>query len=66
MIWTSDFVKQAVIGFARHGLTTAAGILVADGYLMGSQANDFIGAGLFFVGLGWSVWQKYQVAHPSK
>lgn len=58
-MFTSDFFKQIVMSTARHGLTTVAGMLVSEGIITGSQTNDFLGAGLFVVGIGWSWWQKH-------
>jgi len=45
-------------GIVRHALTAAAGVLVTDGYLQSSQEQQFIGAGVFLVGIAWSWWQK--------
>lgn len=54
-----DLMKPFVTAFVRHALTTAAGALVADGLIMSNQTNNFVGAGLFLVGIAWSWWQKY-------
>lgn len=54
-----DLMKPFVTAFIRHGLTTAAGALVADGLLMSNQTNDFVGASFFMIGIAWSWWQKY-------
>lgn len=43
---------------ARHALTTFAGVLVSKGYLDASGTEGFVGAGLLFLGVGWSWWQK--------
>lgn len=42
----------------RHALTTAAGALVAHGYLMSSESEQFIAAGMLLTGLFWSWYQK--------
>jgi len=45
---------------ARHGLTSAAGFLAAHG-LIGpdpSATEAFVSAGLLFLGIAWSWWQK--------
>lgn len=54
-----DSATQAILaGIARHVLTTAAGFLVAHGYLQNSGTESFIAAGMLFIGIGWSWWQK--------
>ncbi len=58
-MWTPDFVREALMGAVRHALTTFAGMLVANGIIMGNQTNDFIGSGLFLAGVAWSWWQKH-------
>ncbi len=50
---------QTILGLiARHALTTIAGTLVAHGYLASSGTEQFIGAGMVFLGIAWSWWQK--------
>jgi len=51
-------LKPAIMGFARHGLTTAGGFLVAAGYLDPSGAQEAVGALMTLVGLAWSVFDK--------
>lgn len=58
-MFTSDFFKNIVMSTVRHGLTTAAGFLVSQGLITGSQTNDLIGSGLFVAGIAWSWWQKH-------
>lgn len=58
-MWTSDFVKEAVMGFVRHSLTTLAGMLISQGLITNNQTNDLIGSGLFIAGILWSWWQKH-------
>ena len=43
---------------ARHALTTLGGSLAAHGYLQSGGVPEFVGAGMVFVGIGWSWWQK--------
>jgi hypothetical protein len=49
---------KLVMGLIRHGLTTAAGGLVAHGWLTGSQAQEGVGAVVVLIGLGLSVYDK--------
>lgn len=58
-MFTSDFFKQLFMSTARHAITAAGAVLVSGGILPPSQTNDFLGAGLFFAGLGWAWWQKH-------
>jgi hypothetical protein len=53
-----QMLKPAIMGFARHGLTTAGGFLVAAGYLDPSGAQEAVGALMTLVGLAWSVFDK--------
>ncbi len=43
---------------ARHALTTAGGFLAAHGYLGSTTSEQFIAAGMVFVGVALSWWQK--------
>jgi hypothetical protein len=43
---------------ARHSLTWLAGMLMMHGYLASGGTNEFVGAGMVFVGVAWSWWQK--------
>lgn len=47
---------------ARHVLTAVAAWLASRGILAvdGSQAEAFVGAGMFFASVGWSAWQKWR------
>lgn len=50
---------QTILGLiARHALTTIAGFLAAHGYLGSSTTEQFVGAGMLILGVGWSWWQK--------
>lgn len=50
--------QTLVAAALRHALTTAAGSLVAHGYIMGSEQEQFIGGGMLIAGLIWSWYQK--------
>lgn len=51
-------VKTVLALMVRHGLTTAAGILVTHGYMASSGTEQFVSAGLFLAAIVWSWWQK--------
>lgn len=57
-----SFVQQMITLFLRHGLTTIAGFLVANGMLSVENQEHFIsiviGVVLGLVALIWSVYQK--------
>jgi hypothetical protein len=44
----------------RHGLTAGAGILVTNGVLTGSQAQDLVAGLMVVLALLWSAYQKRQ------
>lgn len=46
---------------ARHMLTVAAGALATHGLIGAdpSASEAFVSAGMLFVGIGWSAWQKW-------
>lgn len=56
-------VLQAALGsILRHVLTGAAAYLVARGIWTSEEAMTYVAAGsLTLLGLGWAVWQKFQV-----
>jgi hypothetical protein len=61
-----DSTTQAIAaGILRHFLTSAASLLVANGYLQSSGTEQFVGAGLFLAGIAWSWWQKTGQAEVS-
>lgn len=61
-----DETTQAIgAGILRHLLTTGAGALVADGLIQSSQTQEFVGAGMFVIGVAWSWWQKRGQAEVS-
>lgn len=47
-----------VLGLVRHGLTLAAGWLVAQGYLDNDAASQLVGALVAVAGVLWSVRDK--------
>jgi hypothetical protein len=59
---TKQILQAALAGLVRHGMTTAAGALVAAGLLQSGDSANFeqIGSGLVLgvVALAWSWWQK--------
>ncbi len=59
---TKQIVQAALAGLVRHGMTTAAGALVAAGLLQSGDSANFvqIGTGIVLgvVALTWSWWQK--------
>jgi hypothetical protein len=61
-----DFWKPIIAGQLRHGLTLAAGALVADGVIHSDQQGAFVQIGLavltYVAGAAWSWWQK---THPT-
>lgn len=50
--------KPILAGMVRHMLTTAGGVLVADGYMSSSDMAGFVGGGMVLAGVAWSWWQK--------
>lgn len=52
--------QETVLGIVRHFLTTAAGGLVAGGYLTNNDAQTIIGGIVCAVGVAWSIYQKQQ------
>jgi hypothetical protein len=55
-----NWTMEAVLGIARHVLTTLGGSLVTDGILSSSQMTDTVGAIITLFGVGWSVLSKHQ------
>lgn len=57
-----SFATQVLTALARHGLTTLAGFLLANGLLTGNQTDQFTSIGVSMVlgiaALAWSWWQK--------
>ena len=47
-------------GLVRHLLTTAGGVLVADGVLNTDQLNQGAGALCVLIGIAWSAYNKHQ------
>jgi hypothetical protein len=56
-------IPAAYVGaVVRHGLTAAAGALVAGGYATGDQATTLVAGAMAVIAIGWSWWQKRQHA----
>jgi membrane protein DedA with SNARE-associated domain len=57
-----SFATSVLTALARHGLTTLAGFLLANGLLTSNQSDQFTSIGVSIVlgaaGLAWSWWQK--------
>jgi hypothetical protein len=53
-----DLVKSIVTGYLRHGLTAAAGYLLAHGLIQTGDQQVLISAGLAAAGLAWSTVNK--------
>jgi hypothetical protein len=52
-------IPAAYVGaVVRHGLTAAAGALVASGYATSDQATALVGGTMAVIAIGWSWWQK--------
>lgn len=50
---------QTILGLlARHGLTVAGGMLAHDGIIGASGQEQFVGAGMALLGIGWSWYEK--------
>lgn len=61
-----DQTTQAIAaGIVRHLLTSLAGMIAAAGYMQSSETEQFVGAGMFLVGIAWSWWQKSGQAEVS-
>jgi len=52
--------QETVLGIIRHVLTSAGGALVTEGVVSQSQLADGVGAVVVLIGIGWSIWNKYQ------
>jgi len=55
---TVSILGNIALGVLRHFVTTAAGGLVANGYLTHDQAQQGAGAVMVIVALGFSVYDK--------
>jgi hypothetical protein len=53
-----DLFKQLFTGYVRHGLTVAAGYLLAHGLMQQADQQIFISAGLGLAGIAWSTVSK--------
>lgn len=58
-----DWLKNPLVlkilgGLIRHGLTVAAGLLVAKGYATDDQASQVVGALVVLGSVAWSIFNK--------
>jgi hypothetical protein len=53
-----DLFKQIFTGYVRHGLTIAAGYLLAHGLIQQADQQVLISAGLGLAGVAWSTVSK--------
>lgn len=49
---------QMVLGFVRHILTAAGGVLIAQGYTDPAGLQSIVGGICTVVGVAWSMYQK--------
>ena len=53
-----DLLKTIILGYLRHGLTAAAGYLLAQGLIQQADQQVLISAGLAVAGVAWSTINK--------
>jgi len=53
-----DLIKSILLGYVRHGLTVAAGYLLAHGLVQQSDEQVLVSAGLALAGMAWSTGSK--------
>jgi hypothetical protein len=53
-----DLLKSILLGYARHGLTVAAGYLLAHGLIAQEDQQVLISAGLALAAVAWSTASK--------
>ena len=53
-----NLLKSILLGYARHGLTAAAGFLLAHGLIQQADQQVIISAGLALAGVAWSTINK--------
>lgn len=61
----NDLLTKIVMGTIRHLLAGLGSALVADGILMQSQFNDYLGSTLFLAGIIWSAIDK-KISHQKE
>ena len=65
-----DLLKTILLGYARHGLTAAAGYLLAHGLIQQADQQVLISAALALAGVAWSTLDKvihnYELAKARK
>ncbi|HEX4083342.1 MAG TPA: hypothetical protein VHY22_00420 [Chthoniobacteraceae bacterium] len=54
-----NLLKSILSGYARHGLTAAAGFLLAHGIIQQADQQIIISAGLALAGVAWSTVSKF-------
>jgi hypothetical protein len=54
-----NLLKSVLLGYARHGLTAAAGYLLAHGLISQENQQVLISAGLALAGVAWSTVSKF-------
>ena len=60
-----DLLKSILLGYARHGLTAAAGYLLAHGLMQQADQQVFISAVLALAGIAWSTINKLAANYES-
>lgn len=56
---TPSLMPDLVQAVARHLITAIALVLVRQGFITDQQTTGFVGATMFFVGIGWSFYHKW-------
>lgn len=59
-------MQDYILGIVRHLLTSAAGGLIAHGYLTTDQSQQIIGGLIAIIGVAWSLYQKYEQQQAAK
>lgn len=53
-----ELLKSILLGYARHGLTVAAGYLLAHGLIQQADEQVLVSAALALAGIAWSTADK--------
>ena len=56
--------REEILGIARHTLTFVSGLIVANGQLSQTEAEQTVGSLMFLVGLVWSILEKRRRQNP--
>jgi hypothetical protein len=59
-----NLLKSILLGYVRHGLTAAAGYLLAHGLIAQADQQVILSAGLALAGVAWSTISK--LAHDEE